>query len=387
MLQLGVSRIDITPAEPVPLAGFAHRSGSFTGVAAPLFARCFWMEHTGAAPVLLVAADLIWWGAAITAAIRARFPGVCVILHATHTHSGPQTAMEFATELGLPSAAYLDWLATNVAGAAEQARGDCEAVRVESGTVAVPLGIHRRKRINGKIEMAPNPDGPTDPECTILRFVSTGGREKALLIHGTCHPTTTDSMQVSSEFCGHAMARLEAERGSIAAFLQGFCGDVRPALIRDGAFYRGGQEEVRQLGDRLANAVQTHLTQGLGPRTAVPLHSFTRQVGLPFEDGEFAPVTAELTGVRLAEGVSLLTCNAEVVVEYGLLAKLSGMLPLGYTNGMIGYITTARQLEEGGYESRGAYPYFGMPAPFSTSCEALLRKAITDAGSAGSRCL
>lgn len=382
MLQLGVSKIDITPAAPIPLAGFAHRSGSFDGVASRLYARCFWMQEDGSAPVLLVTADLIWWGAGITAAIRARFPQVCVILHATHSHSGPQTAVEFASELGLWSTEYLDALEAFIVAGAEEARENCEPVRVQTGSVNVRLGIHRRKLVNGTIQMAPNPDGPADPECTIIQFITAQGLEKALLVHATCHPTTTDAPAVSSEFCGHAMARLDAERGSIAGFLQGFCGDVRPALIRDGAFYRGGQQEVRQLGDLLADAVRSRLAEGLALASPASLCSLVRSVELPFEGSRHSPIIAEMTCVRIASGLSFLTCNAEVVVEYGFLAKRCGMLPLGYTNGMIGYVTTARQLEEGGYESRGAFPYFRMPAPFSTATESLLRAAIGDASRA-----
>ena len=382
MLQLGVSKIDITPAMPIPLAGFAHRAGSFESVAAPLFARCFWMQDDAAPPIFLVTADLIWWGAGITAAIRARFPDVCVILHATHTHSGPQTAIGFAPELGLPSAAYLDALEAFVVAGAAEARENLEPVRVRTGSVNVALGINRRKLVNGEIRMAPNPDGPADPECAIIQFITSEGREKALLVHATCHPTTTDARAVSSEFCGHAMARLDAGRGSVAGFLQGFCGDVRPALIKDGEFYRGGQEEVRQLGDLLADAVQARLAAGLDPRPTAPLRSFLIRVELPFEESH-PPVAAEMTCVRIASGLCFVTCNAEIVVEYGFLARKCGLIPLGYTNGMIGYVTTARQLEEGGYESRGAFPFFGMPAPFSLDAESVLRTAIIDASEIG----
>ena len=85
--------------------------------------------------------------------------------------------------------------------------------------------------------------------------------------------------------------------------------------------------------------------------------------------------------IRLAENLGFLTFNAEVVVEYGLFVKeLSGgnVLPLAYSNGMIGYVTTEQQLEEGGYESREAFRYFGMPGPFAASTERRLRKAIRD---------
>lgn len=90
-------------------------------------------------------------------------------------------------------------------------------------------------------------------------------------------------------------------------------------------------------------------------------------------------VPLKMSRVVLAQNLGILTFNAEMVVEYGLFVKqqLGGaFLPLAYSNGMIGYVTTERQLAEGGYESRDAFRYFGMPGPFAPSTESRVRKAI-----------
>jgi hypothetical protein len=83
--------------------------------------------------------------------------------------------------------------------------------------------------------------------------------------------------------------------------------------------------------------------------------------------------------VQLAPDLGFITFNAETVVEYGLFVKRhfrGAVLPLGYTNGMIGYVTTERQLIEGGYESREAFRYFAMPGPFHASTERRVKQAI-----------
>jgi hypothetical protein len=376
MLQLGVSKIDITPRTPVPLAGFAERTGVYERIATPLFARCFWFTGESAQPVLLVTADLIWWGPEITASIRARIPAAYVVLHASHSHSGPQTALGLSPLIGVASADYLRDLEDLVMEAAEAARADVEPVNVRSGTTTALLGIYRRRLIDGEIRMAPNPAGPIDRECTVVQFLAANSSEKALLIHATCHPTTTAAPVVSSEFCGHAMSRIEAERGIIAGFLQGCCGDVRPALIRDGAFYRGGQYEVRQLGDSLAHAVLNRLSKPLDEHPPAAIHSFAVQLPLEFENGSQPPAQMEMSCLRLTQNLAFITFNAEMVGAYGFLAKQLGVLPLAYSNGMIGYVTTALQLAEGGYESRGAFPYFNMPAAFSPATESAVRAAI-----------
>jgi len=67
------------------------------------------------------------------------------------------------------------------------------------------------------------------------------------------------------------------------------------------------------------------------------------------------------------------------VTEYGLYVKSiagEGVWPIGYTNGMIGYVPTAKQIDEGGYEALWSTEYFLMPAPFAHEVEPMFRGAI-----------
>ena len=71
--------------------------------------------------------------------------------------------------------------------------------------------------------------------------------------------------------------------------------------------------------------------------------------------------------------------DGEVVVEYGLWIKeryRGQVLPLGYSNGMVGYVPVAHQIHEGGYEARDSAPYFGLPAPFTPELEEVIKAAI-----------
>jgi hypothetical protein len=68
----------------------------------------------------------------------------------------------------------------------------------------------------------------------------------------------------------------------------------------------------------------------------------------------------------------MLTIGGECVQEIGHaiekrvapMSDADNVWAVGYTNDMIGYITTQRQKEEGGYEPN-AYPYFDRPARFN----------------------
>ena len=66
-LWFGVAKVDITPEVPVPLAGFAFRSGPYEGITRPLYAKVSLFQQKAAAdqPVattLVVQADLIALG-------------------------------------------------------------------------------------------------------------------------------------------------------------------------------------------------------------------------------------------------------------------------------------------------------------------------------------
>lgn len=396
-LRVGAARAEITPSRSLPLAGFAHRSGPSEGVARKLFARTLLFETDPGHQTLLVSADLIWWGPELVKRLRRnlleRFglPGASVILHATHTHSGPQTTGRFSPLLGVADPGYLDGVVEIVLGTVARAAESMGAVTVERGSGLCSVGVNRRRLEGGRIVMAPNPDGQVDPEVSVVRFKSAAERTRAMLVHYACHPTTTDDNLVSSEFTGATSELLEGHFGeeTVVLYLQGCCGDVRPSLVRNGGFYRGDAEDVDRLGGMLAERVVTVLE---GPMATIPgarLAARSTRISLPLQEplGKDGPepespgptTDLEVAWMRLADGLSILALNAEPVVEYGLWTKRrfeGRVLPIGYSNGMIGYLPTASQVDEGGYEARDSAAYFGLPAPFGRSLEVEVKREI-----------
>lgn len=418
-LKLGTAKVDITPEHPLRLAGFGHRQGPFESVARPLYARLLLFEQegeTGPRRALLVSADLIWWDADSTARLRHQLKTLwrleegAVVLHATHTHSGPQTSTGFVFSLGVPDPAYLRGLEATVLDVVERAYESLEPVTVERGGTELRIGINRRGQIDGEIGMIPNPDGPIDPEVVVVRFCGRDKGTKAMLVHYACHPTTTDDNRVSSDFPGVAMELLEAELEdeAVAAYLQGCCGDIRPWLTEDGRFYRGGDAEVRRLGEELASRVSGVLESPMTELAPGSLRGRRTKISLPLQElpelseleaacdradvvGDWAgillddpqrvqqSIALELAVLDLAQGLSLLSLGAELVVEYGLFLKerfAGEVLPLPYSSGMLGYVPTARQVGEGGYEADESTLYFVLPAPFAPEVESRVRNGM-----------
>jgi len=418
-LKLGTSKVDITPETPIPLAGFAHRTGEFEHIAHQLYARIHCFEQSDdletKTTALLVSADLIWWGSdlvkKLTPQLQERYGFQTVVLHATHTHSGPQTSDCFLEALGKPDPHYLKDLEQRLLVGIEQALQNMEPVTIQRGTGQCLIGVNRRKECDGQIVMAPNESGPVDSSVTVIRFRELSGRIKGLFVHYTCHPTTTGENEISSEYCGVAMERIEQSLGEniIGAFLQGCCGDIRPALVNEGEFYRGHRMEVERFGSWLSEEVLRINSLPMDELTPADLKSKTIVLPLAFQSvltvneleeqanrtdihGECArlllrqqqrsnaSIPLEITRLDLAKELSFITFNAEIVVDYGTFVKDTShgrMLPLGYTNGMIGYVPTSDQLAQGGYESQESVPYFGLPSSFHPQVEGIICSTIS----------
>lgn len=417
-LKLGTAKIDITPTRPVPLAGFQQRQGVFEKVLHPLQARVLTFElidRRGRARLMvLVSTDLIWWGTNQTLAVKQTLnkkfgiEDAAILLHATHNHSGPQTTGEFSPSIGIMDRDYACELERAVVRGVEQSLQSLQPVVVERGRGVCGIGINRRRKINGRVEMAPNLNGVRDPELQVIAFHSLTGATRALIVHYTCHPTTSADNYVSPEFPGLAMQGLEDLEGlEVAMYLQGCCGDIRPSLIRDDSFYRGGDAEVCALGADLSQQVLSVLRGKLQACRPGFYSANTTHVSLGFEflptqaelssyqcrpgiEGEWSrgllenperlhPRVLELSRLDLCEDLSFIGMNAEMVVEYGLFIKSrlsSQILPVAYSNGMIGYVTTARQLIEGGYEPTESCRYFGLPSPYAADSETRIHEGL-----------
>jgi hypothetical protein len=333
-----------------------------------------------------------------------------LILSAQHTHGGPMPSAEFCPVLGEPDADYLEFLDDALFRGVEEALANLEPVSVELGQGECRIGINRRLIVDGAMTMAPNHGGVLDPTVSVARFRKENGTAKAVFIHYTCHPTTTNTNFVTSEYPGVAAERLEATLGcgAVVSFLQGCTGNIRPAMHRNGRFFAGSESDVQRLGTALANEVERVLNSPMKAAASIPLASRRSVVQLPFqklpteaeldaaiaqggtpaewaqllrgERSKLRPtIPFELTYIRLAEGLSFLAMDGEVVLEYGLYIKQlsqGGTLPLGYSNGMVGYVPTAAQIAEGGYEGETSSVYFGLPAPFAPEIEERIRTAI-----------
>ncbi len=443
-LLAGTASVDITPAVGSRFVGHLNRNRPAEGVLDPLGARFLHLEDRNGR-LLLVNCDLLEFGpaeAGFIAAAAAEGAGVGpgeVVLTATHTHTGPAT-IELAAEGA--DEAYLSFLAGRIRGAAAEASRSAVPCTARTGKGACGIGVNRRRNEGGRIVMAPNFEGPADPEVLVLVLEDESGRARAALINHSVHPTTlsVDSFLVSADYPGRTAKHLGRLLGGDCPvfFLQGACGDVKPAVLTpDGtAFREGTEEDIERMGYELAEAAAA-AALAARPVAALRLRRSRRQLSLRFaglpskaeliaeksrlEDEirlmEAAPVAprshidplaaarvfvrwADLTIERLEEGrlrdrvdseisgfalgtdFAFAGIPGELFSEIGTAIKRTSPFPAtcvaGYCGGSLGYLPTRRALLEGGYEAADAFKFYGHPAAFRPDTEDAIIEACKD---------
>ena len=246
-LSAGAAKINTTPHEPIPLAGFYIRQGPFDGVHDDLYARAVAFESEGVEAVIInvdICAFTDPFRDDVTSRIAAKHsvPKENILLSATHTHGGPALY-----EPPGPGVMFTSWIRENpfaekqkkyteelkeiIVSVTGEARKNCVPARIGFSAGSSPIGINRRALTSeGDVWLGVNPEGPSDSEVPVVRIDSESGNTLAILFNYGCHSTSMRSDQITGDWCGIASQYIEEKWGSgiIAPFLQGAGGDVNP---------------------------------------------------------------------------------------------------------------------------------------------------------------
>jgi neutral ceramidase len=435
-LYAGVAETNITPPLDTWMAGYSRRPTGAVGVLDELWARALVLEDGHRRLVLLtadVAAFPHWMVTQVRAEIAQRLGTVpqAVLLHATHTHSGPNLGVYRA--MGTVDAPYVDVLTRKLVGVARQALSRLQPAHLTYGETSAQIGVNRRATdANGQSVLGTNYAGPVAPTVQVVCVNGADGRMFAMLFSHACHPTTLprEELRFSADWPGAAVAALrdrfqrEAADSGVAAdavplFFQGCCGDINPLR-------RGDREAVLANGRQIAEAAHTARWNAHG-RLDASLDAAEITIDLPLlpppDAGEcerrHAEAVAQFEQARadgrdvgtlqdlqaqidwtaeqqqrglasvpsimqpfsiqrlILGGVSLLGFPAEMFVSYQLdfAAQVRApLLTLGTTNGCWNYLPTANEYTRGGYEVTEACRYYGNPM-FAPESEEAVRDA------------
>lgn len=298
-LEVGVGRKIITPPLGVMLMGYAparpaesiHDDLTISAIAL----RC------GELTAIMISADVCLIKDPQSEHIRRLIsqatgvPFEHVILSAIHTHSGPSmrntpggSAMDtnYLTSIFEPQAVEAALTATN----------NFKPAKMGIGTTLSDIGINRREmERSGRIRLGQNPWGCYDPLMTVIHFRSIFNEPIANLIHYGAHCTAAGKgTEVTRDWAGPMVDRLEAESGAITIFFNGALGDCGPRIANGRTV--GNIEMAMELGGKAAiEAVKVYRT--IKDLRKCDLGVACRNIYLPY--GPFP--TKESIEKRLAE--------------------------------------------------------------------------------------
>jgi hypothetical protein len=407
--QVGVARVDITPAHPIRLSGYAVRKTESTGVAQKLWAKALGFGTDRDGPALLITVDNTGVPAHVRDEVVRRLQGQNlkperIAICSTHTHTAPYLDGYLPTLFGEPLpvehqlhvASYTAELTDaieKVALAALRSR--------KSGNLAWAqgkAGFAANRRTKG---------GPVDHDLPLLAVSDANGKIRALLVNYACHCTTLggDFNQVCGDWAGYAQEFLERDHPGATVLVAVGCGaDANPNP-------RPGIELAKQHGNEIATNVNQLLARKLTPIRG-PLECRAKRIEIPFDtlptrdewearakQKDYVGYHARWNLAKLDRGESLPTelpylvqtwnfgndlamlfLPGEVVVDYSLRLKRAldpaRLWVNAYANDVPCYIPSERILTEGGYEGGGAMTYYGWPARIAPGVEKLIVETI-----------
>jgi hypothetical protein len=366
--------------------------------------------------VLLVGLDTLFVGEAFDTAVRDRLdPAVCdaveeIVFVATHTHNAPALDPT-KPRLGEIDTHYFKAAVEKVAeGLARLVRSHGTVARVDRYRSSCSLNALRRKRgillqtrkpyIHITTNMVPS-GGEVPRELQILVGCDENGTALWALWQWCCHATSAPcSLSVSPDFPGHvrAMLRRRFKNKTLPViFLPGFCGDIRPdpsvfpigirsylSTPLQRPFALATSKNYQRLCDELAKAVDSALESRVTSEKLSPATVAKSSIPLAhlIEGGSSANIKHEINVVTINAGsLGFLLVGAEVCSPY--IDQCFKFIPStwfvsGYCGHVFGYLPDDAQIEEGGYESRGFFEWFGLDGHFKSKIEGRILKAMRD---------
>lgn len=255
-LEIGYTRVDITPRPGVRLGGYGHRLGRpSTHVLDPLYMRILLVSDKRGSASVLVQLDILGIGREEAERIRGAVSsrtGVsrdAVMVATTHTHSGPETVIPMWTHTfpyrDEERSILSEWwerLYTSLEKALEEVLLRTEPVyRVVAGVSEAP-GLCFNRAFS---------DGPTDPEVSVLGLYTE--KTRVAVVNYACHPVLNTGLGISADYPG-VVSRYLSTYGLETVFLTGATGDIDP--VSKGLRY------MRYMGETLAQEVLRALAHG-----------------------------------------------------------------------------------------------------------------------------
>ncbi|MDO6388937.1 neutral/alkaline non-lysosomal ceramidase N-terminal domain-containing protein [Pontibacter sp. BT731] len=381
-LQVGWSKVNITPPVGTPLAGYGKRKGlRYSTVHDSVWVRTFAFDN-GQTEVIFVVLDMLIAPMTVAAALEKEYaamglsPGQ-VYLSATHTHSsfgGWGRKLVGRLMAGRYSKQLVQQTTAHIVQSIQLARQNKRPSRLGYGIAYAPQLV--RNRLTGAVS-------GRDTTVRFFKIEQVSGKT-AVLATFAAHPTILPSMDpvLSRDYPGELVDQLETSV-DFAAFAAGAVGS-QAVVAPHGDTYAStaavGQELAAAILEKLPGVELQHTARLCHARhpLMLPKPQWRLNTNLRFAPflfhWLFGKYPTYINSMQLGEAV-LLGVPADYSGEFLPLLEQQG-LPIvvtGFNGGYIGYITPDRHYPLKKYETRSMNFYGPQSGSYMTE---ILRKIM-----------
>ena len=419
----GVAKVDITPAEPIWLAGYGNRAKPSDGVLQKIYVKALALEDETGKRSVLVTSDLVGFSRAMVDDIVTRakaqygIPRERLILNYSHNHSCPVTGdvlfIYYDLDPGQKAVVerYTRRLLDQVVGVIGASLQNLSPAQVSFEQGLAGFAVNRRRSRPGGRKLS----GPVDHDVPVLAVRSPGGDLRAIVFGYSCHATSLSGYEINGDYAGFAQHELEAAYpGATALFVAGCGGDANPLPRVMGTTVPEAVALSRSYGQTLAMAVKLVLRGTMTPISG-PLNAAWEAAEIPFQKAPSRdwlisqkqganPFRLRAIDYLVAElyrkgrlpdrvpypvqvwqfgrSLTLIGLTGEPVVDYSLRFKNTygwdNTWVAGYNNELLSYVPSLRVLKEGGYEGTEGMAEYGLPAPYAYAVEEIIAQKVDD---------
>ncbi len=401
----GVSKMVITPEEPIWMAGYASRDRPSEGVMHDLWAKALVLEDCAGKKVLLITTDLLGFPGKMSDNIRDRiaakygFERAEIILSSSHTHTGPVLMDALFDIYPLDTShieiirRYSHELENKIVELTGKAIYSLNPAHMYSGNGIVRFQVNRRNNNAATLFLQTELKGPNDHSVPVIKVTDTLHNPVALVFGYACHTTVLDNYLFSGDYAGFAQIELEnLYPGATAMFFQGAGADQNPLPRRTvplaeqygkelaAAVDRVLKEEMKNLKPHIATAYsEIDLAFSSLPGKEALMEIKTQTTGyqqrwaasqLKRMENKEPAITSYPYPVQVWKlgDQPIMIMGGEPVIEYAIqLKRIFGheIFVMGYANDIMGYIPSETILEEGEYEGEISQMVYGLPAKWN----------------------
>ena len=406
---IGIARIDITPAYPIRLSGYAVRKTEATNFFQRLWVKAIAIGGDKSGPAILITVDNTGvpkhvHDEVVLRLAKRKIDPSRIAICSSHSHTTPYLAGYLPTLFGEPlppeHQAHVDRYTRELTDAIEQ-------VALEAMKNRKPGKLSWAQGRAGFAANRRTKDGPVDHDLPMLVVSDAKGNTRAILLNYACHCTTLggEFNQVCGDWAGYAQEFLERDHPGVTVLVAIGCGaDANPQP-------RGTPDLAKQHAQDIATNLNQLLQRNLTPVRG-KLDCRAKEIQLPFDalptraefetrakQKDYVGYHARHNLAKLDRGEKLPTklpylvqtwnfsddlamvfLPGEVVVDYSLRLKkefdAARFWINAYANDVPCYIPSERILKEGGYEGGGAMTYYGWPTRLAPGVENLIVNTV-----------